>query len=811
MYSSNKQQVSYDESKPSAVLGVVDFDRLCSSLMRSSGQGRYHGHEDYDFFIKKSMRDEVLSKAIREITPRDVLQHVLNEMQETLQQHLLSFPRRLKALLRTELRLLSVSLDSDTGRSLRDAIYIFLCSTPKHEKCTEQRKNFEQSLESYVGSMNTMVQRNRLRKAVKEIVFSHRQALTCSAEFVGNADFMYFKKIKNKDDDDDKCICFAWTITQAIKKIPRVVVRYMLHVAKRIEVLHKLKKSKHTAINLSKAVNKNELHAELHKCYKRLPKCFRIVRFCFLSRRTRYSIEDITHSPLNSHYRLRTHITRTQSQIPRWKLKPAMVYLTPHYLATAVLRRDCTWKFKLPENITTPAGFFEGRLGFSNVKSLRRDFLSKGDSIVSGIRTDGYDMSLYTVRACSEKHQTRSFNVENLPKRGLKLKEADDDFSILSLYRDKRGRSSMRGIYDISDPHLKRFDVKNLASELRNVDLQITGLDFGLAKPFVKASGNIQEILKNVEDTMVCNDSLSFQKLHLSNSFCDSLSHFYETKLQIYLTTLINIQESEEADRKFLYSSNDCNRLQFETMSKIDVVRGSKSYERIHFENTRLDLNKKYAQVISDAAKFSKNTAGSRSASASQFRKWLRFQRTSREIRSKELMCGARRKHRWNDKKNTQRFYSLAAEALCGRLPHRDDKHRSINLLCFGDFSGNGTCSWSGIRRHKRHLSYKRLLRECASRAPVFVMDEYGTSFSCPGCSGDMITTDNVNRIRTCQGHISNGKCCLNLSDRDENSAVQMILGAVCRLVHGERPPHLRRPTQAATATSPSSSSSSSS
>ena len=55
----------------------------------------------------------------------------------------------------------------------------------------------------------------------------------------------------------------------------------------------------------------------------------------------------------------------------------------------------------------------------------------------------------------------------------------------------------------------------------------------------------------------------------------------------------------------------------------------------------------------------------------------------------------------------------------------------TIQVLCFGDMGG-GDCTWKGIRSHGRHLSFKRLIRECACRCPVFMMDEYGTSLTCP-------------------------------------------------------------------------------
>ena len=224
------------------------------------------------------------------------------------------------------------------------------------------------------------------------------------------------------------------------------------------------------------------------------------------------------------------------------------------------------------------------------------------------------------------------------------------------------------------------------------------------------------------------------------------------------------------------------------------------SYEEIRFENRRRDLNTAYAKAISADTEFVQRTdgAGSRSSTASGFEKWLMHRVKSNKVYSKELLSSARRQHRWDREKQTQRFYGLAADAMCGCLPPRRNgkiNHR-VRVLCFGDLGGTGTCSWNGIKKHKRHLSFKRFIRECASRIPIFMMDEYGTSFSCPGCSSDMVTIDKQNRIRTCKGKLSNDACCLQLRDRDEHAAVQMVLGAMCRLIHGTRPPHLKRPTR---------------
>lgn len=220
-------------------------------------------------------------------------------------------------------------------------------------------------------------------------------------------------------------------------------------------------------------------------------------------------------------------------------------------------------------------------------------------------------------------------------------------------------------------------------------------------------------------------------------------------------------------------------------------------------------MNRPYSTLISSESKFSKENGGNRTPDSNEFEKYLKFCCEHRETYMNELLCSARRKQRWKQKKKSQSFYSLTAQSLCGEIRSKDDT-RQVHLLCVGDLGG-GSCSWSGIQNHKCHLSFKRLLRECASRGPVFVMDEYGTSFSCPGCGGEMVTIDKRNRIRTCgKGQSTNENACsLNLDDRDENSAVQMILGAVCRLVHGVRPPHLMRPTPAAATTSSSSSSSS--
>ena len=131
----------------------------------------------------------------------------------------------------------------------------------------------------------------------------------------------------------------------------------------------------------------------------------------------------------------------------------------------------------------------------------------------------------------------------------------------------------------------------------------------------------------------------------------------------------------------------------------------------------------------------------------------------------------------------------------CGKIERMSPRSQhTIQVLCFGDMGG-GDCTWKGIRSHGRHLSFKRLIRECACRCPVFMMDEYGTSLTCPGCGSEMVTTDKINRLRTCTKFLREGKSCLASisSDRDERSAAQMVLGALCHMIHGKRPKHLAR------------------
>ena len=122
---------------------------------------------------------------------------------------------------------------------------------------------------------------------------------------------------------------------------------------------------------------------------------------------------------------------------------------------------------------------------------------------MSAVRTDGYDMSVTTVRAVGDAGR-RAFNVDRLPKRGLNLKKYAGDLNNLE--------SNLRGIFDISDPLLKRLYPRTLDNS--SLSIQITGVDFGLAKPYVAARGDLREILKSVKDTIV-------SQIHLSNSFCD--------------------------------------------------------------------------------------------------------------------------------------------------------------------------------------------------------------------------------------------------------------------------------------------------
>ena len=150
---------------------------------------------------------------------------------------------------------------------------------------------------------------------------------------------------------------------------------------------------------------------------------------------------------------------------------------------------------------------------------------------------------------------------------------------------------------------------------------------------------------------------------------------------------------------------------------------------------------------------------------------------------------------KWKLCKASQSFYSLTADRLCGKIERMSPRSQhTIQVLCFGDMGG-GDCTWKGIRSHGRHLSFKRLIRECACRCPVFMMDEYGTSLTCPGCGSEMVTTDKINRLRTCAKFLREGKSCLASisSDRDERSAAQMVLGALCHMIHGKRPKHLAR------------------
>ena len=189
--------------------------------------------------------------------------------------------------------------------------------------------------------------------------------------------------------------------------------------------------------------------------------------------------------------------------------------ITPHYLLEAKNKSSNTWNFSIPNTIDSPAGFFDRRLGFFNIKRLRKDSVKPGDAIVSSVRTDGYSMSVHTVRTSGLREEP--FNVKNLPSQGLKLEHPKERVDISKLYRRDDGRASIRGIYNLSDlkpifsvSDQKQISEEDIKKELKSIQLEVVGVDFGLSKPFVKASGDIAEIYNNVVDRMVINSSRSF-------------------------------------------------------------------------------------------------------------------------------------------------------------------------------------------------------------------------------------------------------------------------------------------------------------
>ena len=68
-----------------------------------------------------------------------------------------------------------------------------------------------------------------------------------------------------------------------------------------------------------------------------------------------------------------------------------------------------------------------------------------------------------------------------------------------------------------------------------------------------------------------------------------------------------------------------------------------------------------------------------------------------------------------------KRFYALAADAMCGCLPLRQWQDQSSRTRAvFGDLGGTGM--FVGGIKTQAHLSFKRFIRECASR-PAHLYD----------------------------------------------------------------------------------------
>ena len=309
---------------------LVNFKQLSSAFMKASGVGKYRGHLDYNTFATTCLEKGLVKKFSRADTPKDILAQCLNEMQDNLRAHTMTFPKRVKSLLRTELQILGVDLAEDKGKEVRNSMYRFVCSTSSHPDYETLRETFRSAVEKYVSSMKGEgddINRSRetMRNGLSKIVESHVKELRSSALNVSNERFEFYKKRSKSQSSrirnfkfgallictflvlfviltytpmiilvalilftvvtvltvqisEEKEICESWTIKHASMHIPRALAGYMVFVSKRIDFLYNEKQRRRKEINEKFSTRRSEMHKRLSKQFKRMPKRFRMVR-----------------------------------------------------------------------------------------------------------------------------------------------------------------------------------------------------------------------------------------------------------------------------------------------------------------------------------------------------------------------------------------------------------------------------------------------------------------------------------------------------------------------------------------------------
>jgi hypothetical protein len=112
---------------------------------------------------------------------------------------------------------------------------------------------------------------------------------------------------------------------------------------------------------------------------------------------------------------------------------------------------------------------------------------------------------------------------------------------------------------------------------------------------------------------------------------------------------------------------------------------------------------------------------------------------------------------------------------------------------------GNGSFK-AGIKGNVA-MPRKAFVKELSTVGLTFVVDEFRTSKTCPGCGSDMVDVEESDRVRRCTNVTEDvtTSCCLAVDkdcftcDRDQSASVNMMLCAYQAITSNTRPKHLCR------------------
>ena len=110
-----------------------------------------------------------------------------------------------------------------------------------------------------------------------------------------------------------------------------------------------------------------------------------------------------------------------------------------------------------------------------------------------------------------------------------------------------------------------------------------------------------------------------------------------------------------------------------------------------------------------------------------------------------------------------------------------------------------GDGKFSSSQRGNRSASTTGIANFLATKFPVFYIDEFKSSISCPKCYRELTVVKGTrNRHWTCKNEAcrSAGHTESFLVHKDKSAAINMFLCMISMLMCGKRPQQLRRPTK---------------